>query len=173
MDYNLIIWIKSNNNPCQVQLAHEGGSVHTLAELATQDTAPAQTHEIQTNDQGHILITGDDGNTIPVQVSGHQFVTIPVNSNNYQTVVANIQGEAGSGPGGGQMVQVNAPIQISGLQHLVMKTEPGEGGGGGGAGGSLAGQHFSVLQMGDGGHQIITIRQRSPDTREPPDTNTG
>merc|ERR1719195_2180863 len=77
-----------------VQLAHEGGSVHTLAELATQDTAPAQTHEIQTNDQGHILITGDDGNTIPVQVSGHQFVTIPVNSNNYQTVVANIQGEA-------------------------------------------------------------------------------
>ena len=122
--------------------------MHTLAELATQDTAPAQTHEIQTNDQGHILITGDDGNTIPVQVSGHQFVTIPVNSNNYQTVVANIQGEAGAGPGGGQMVQVNAPIQISGLQHLVMKTEPGEGGGGGGAGGSLAGQHFSVLQMG-------------------------
>merc|ERR1719410_728629 len=106
-----------------VQLAHEGGSVHTLAELATSDTPP-QTHEIQSNEHGHILITGDDGNTIPVQVSGHQFVTIPVNSNQYQTVVANIQGEAGAGPGGGQMVQVNAPIQISGLQHLVMKTEP-------------------------------------------------
>ena len=150
----------------QVQLAHEGGSVHTLAELATSDTAG---QEIQTS-EGHILLAGDDGNTIPVQVSGGQFVTIPVNSSNYQTVVANTdQGQAG---GGQQLVHVNAPIQISGLQHLVMKTEPGEAGAGGVAG-SLAGQHFSVLQMGDGGHQIITIRQRSPDTRESPDSNAG
>ena len=122
--------------------------MHTLAELATQDTAPAQTHEIQTNDQGHILITGDDGNTIPVQVSGHQFVTIPVNSNNYQTVVANIQGEAGAGPGGGQMVQVNAPIQISGLQHLVMKTEPGEGGGGAGRAAAWRGNTSACCRWG-------------------------
>ena len=154
----------------QVQLAHEGGSVHTLAELATSDTAPA--HEIQTS-EGHILLAGDDGNTIPVQVSGGQFVTIPVNSTNYQTVVANIGGGAGEpGPGAGaagQLVQVNTPIQISGLQHLVMKTEPGEAGAGAA---SLAGQHFSVLQMGDGGHQIITIRQRRPDTRESPDDSS-
>ena len=151
----------------QVQLAHEGGSVHTLAELATSDTAP---QEIQTS-EGHILLAGDDGNTIPVQVSGGQFVTIPVNSSNYQTVVANAAGDPPPG-GGQQLVHVNAPIQISGLQHLVMKTEPGEAGPGGVAG-SLAGQHFSVLQMGDGGHQIITIRQRSPDTRESPDSNAG
>merc|ERR1719330_1621835 len=130
-----------------VQLAHEGGSVHTLAELATSDTAP---QEIQTS-EGHILLAGDDGNTIPVQVSGGQFVTIPVNSSNYQTVVANA-GDQGGG-GGGQLVHVNTPIQISGLQHLVMKTEPGE--------------------PGDGGHQIITIRQRSPDTRDSPDSNPG
>ena len=152
----------------QVQLAHEGGSVHTLAELATSDTAP---QEIQTS-EGHILLAGDDGNTIPVQVSGGQFVTIPVNSSNYQTVVANATGDPAPPGGGQQLVHVNAPIQISGLQHLVMKTEPGEAGTGGVAG-SLAGQHFSVLQMGDGGHQIITIRQRSPDTRESPDSNAG
>ena len=154
----------------QVQLAHEGGSVHTLAELATSDTPP-QTHEIQSNEHGHILITGDDGATIPVQVSGHQFVTIPVNSNSYQTVVANVQGDGGGGSSSSpaQHMVVNAPIQISGLQNLVMKTEPGEGGGG--ATPSLAGQHFSVLQMGDGGHQIITIRQRSPDHRETQDSN--
>ena len=114
--------------------------MHTLAELATSDTAPA--HEIQTS-EGHILLAGDDGNTIPVQVSGGQFVTIPVNSTNYQTVVANIGGGAGEpGPGAnaaGQLVQVNTPIQISGLQHLVMKTEPGEGSGvaGGGQGPSM------------------------------------
>ena len=139
-----------------------------MAELATPDTTP---QEIQTS-EGHILLAGDDGNTIPVQVSGGQFVTIPVNSSNYQTVVANA-GDPGPGGGNaGQLVHVNTPIQISGLQHLVMKTEPGEAGPGGVAG-SLAGQHFSVLQMGDGGHQIITIRQRSPDTRESPDSNPG
>merc|ERR1719419_1903225 len=163
-----------------VQLSHDGGSVHTLAELATSDTTANQPgHEIQTNEHGHILITGDDGNTIPVQVSGHQFVTIPVNSNNYQTVMANIQNgteqtTAGQQPQQQQQQQqqhmvINAPIQISGLQHLVMKTEPGEGGGG--ATPSLTGQQFSVLQMADGGHQIITIRQRSPDQRESQDSN--
>ena len=136
-----------------------------MAELATSDTG---SQEIQTS-EGHILLAGDDGNTIPVQVSGGQFVTIPVNSSNYQTVVANAGDTGGAG---GQLVHVNTPIQISGLQHLVMKTEPGEAGSGGVAG-SLAGQHFSVLQMGDGGHQIITIRQRSPDTRESPDSNPG
>ena len=106
-------------------------------------------------------------------MSGGQFVTIPVNSSNYQTVVANASDPGGPGGGAaGQLVHVNTPIQISGLQHLVMKTEPGEAGTGAVAG-SLAGQHFSVLQMGDGGHQIITIRQRSPDTRESPDSNAG
>ena len=197
---------------------HDAGSVHTLAEVATSDSPQTLqgTHEIQTNEHGHILITGEDGNSeyhdddddrydnscikaYPVQVSGHQLVT--VNPNMYQTVVANIQGGEG-----GQHVQVlGTPIQISGLgsnlQGLVMKTEPGEGsggGGGGGAGGSggghsqgltitpvsqqggqhsiggLSGQHFSVLQMGgEGGQQIITMRQRSPENRDnTPDTTS-
>jgi len=173
----------------QVQL-HDAGSVHTLAEVATSDSPQTLqgTHEIQTNEHGHILITGEDGNTYPVQVSGHQLVT--VNPNMYQTVVANIQGGEG-----GQHVQVlGTPIQISGLgsnlQGLVMKTEPGEGSGGGHnqgltitpvsqqggqhSIGGLGGQHFSVLQMGgEGGQQIITMRQRSPENRDnTPDTTS-
>merc|ERR1719336_3138077 len=53
----------------QVQLPHDGGSVHTLAEVATSDNqVVTATHEIQTNEHGHILITGDDGQGIPVQV---------------------------------------------------------------------------------------------------------
>ena len=159
----------------QVQLPPDGGSVHTLAEVATSDNqVVTATHEIQTNEHGHILITGDDGQGIPVQVSGNQFVTVPVNSSMYQTVVANV-GEAGH-----QLQVLNAPVQISGLQHLVMKTEPGEAGGGAGPGqgltitpvsgaGGLAGQQFSVLQVGEGGQQIITIRQRSPEHRDSQD----
>merc|ERR550517_590330 len=105
----------------QVQLPPDGGSVHTLAEVATSDNkVVTATHEIQTNEHGHILITGDDGQGIPVQVSGNQFVTVPVNSSMYQTVVANVE-ETGH-----QLQVLNAPVQISGLQHLVMKTEPGE-----------------------------------------------
>ena len=42
---------------------HDAGSVHTLAEVATSDSQVLQgTHEIQTNEHGHILITGEDGN---------------------------------------------------------------------------------------------------------------
>merc|ERR1719431_157764 len=167
--YNPVITLPDGTT-AQVQL-HDAGSVHTLAEVATSDSPQTLqgTHEIQTNEHGHILITGEDGNTYPVQVSGHQLVT--VNPNMYQTVVANIQGGEG-----GQHVQVlGTPIQISGLgsnlQGLVMKTEPGEGSGGGASHnqsltitpvsmssapgghslGGLGGQHFSVLQMGGEG----------------------
>merc|ERR1719350_1272745 len=132
----------------QVQL-HDAGSVHTLAEVATSDSQTMQgTHEIQTNEHGHILITGEDGNTYPVQVSGHQLVT--VNPNMYQTVVANIQGGEG-----GQHVQVlGTPIQISGLgsnlQGLVMKTEPGEGAGAG-AGAHNQGLTITPVASGQGG----------------------
>ena len=124
-------------------------------------------------------------------MSGHQLVSVPVNSNVYQTVVANIAGGEG---GGGQQVQVlGTPIQIStlggNLQGLVMKTEPGEGGAGAGQGltitpvsmgaggsiGGLAGQQFSVLQMaGENGQpqQIIMRQQRSPERRDDtPDTS--
>jgi len=175
----------------QVQL-HDAGSVHTLAEVATSDSQTLQgTHEIQTNEHGHILITGEDGSAYPVQVSGHQLVT--VNPSMYQTVVANIQG----GEGGQQVQVLGTPIQISGLggslQGLVMKTEPGEGSTSNHSQGltitpvslagssqsqhsigGLGGQHFSVLQMaGEGGQQIITMRQRSPENRDnTPDTTS-
>jgi len=190
VDPNNPVITLSDGTTAQVQL-HDAGSVHTLAEVATSDSQVLQgTHEIQTNEHGHILITGEDGNAYPVQVSGHQLVT--VNPSIYQTVVANIQGGSD-----GQHVQVvGTPIQLSGLsgnlQGLVMKTEPGEAGGGGGghsqgltitpvslpSGQSqhtigLGSQHFSVLQMAEGGQQIITMRQKSPDHREnTPDTTS-
>ena len=126
--------------------------------------------EIQTNEHGQILITGEDGQTYPVQVSGHQLVTVPTGM--YQTVVANIQGSESS-PGGQVQVGsksnpqgkqkcfqvIGTPIQIAGLsgqalQGVVMKQEPGETGSSQGltiTPVSLAShsQHVSVLQMGE------------------------
>ena len=66
--------------------------------------------EIQTNEHGQILITGEDGQTYPVQVSGHQLVTVPTGM--YQTVVANIQGSE-SGPGGQVQVVFFLSQQLS------------------------------------------------------------
>ena len=102
------------------QVIQEGTGVHTLAEVAagSQDHLHSQVistelgfcyqtplfQEIQTNEHGQILITGEDGQTYPVQVSGHQLVTVPTGM--YQTVVANIQGSE-SGPGGQVQVENN------------------------------------------------------------------
>ena len=60
---NLITMIIISNH-LKVQL-HDAGSVHTLAEVATSDNSQTLqgTHEIQTNEHGHILITGEDGNS--------------------------------------------------------------------------------------------------------------
>ena len=70
--------------------------------------------EIQTNEHGQILITGEDGQTYPVQVSGHQLVTVPTGM--YQTVVANIQGSE-SGPGG--QVQVEKSVDPSSVINPI------------------------------------------------------
>ena len=59
------------------------------------------------------MITGEDGQTYPVQVSGHQLVTVPTGM--YQTVVANIQGSE-SGPGG--QVQVDKNFDPSSVTNL-------------------------------------------------------
>jgi len=97
----------------QIQL-HESTGVHTLAEVATSDTSQT---EIQ-NEHSHILITGEDGNAYPVQVSGHQLVSVPVPASMYQTVVANIQ----SGDSGHVL---GAPIQIAGVSGpVLLKQEP-------------------------------------------------
>jgi len=155
------------------QVIQEGGSVHTLAEVAAGSQDHLHSQEIQTNEHGQILITGEDGQTYPVQVSGHQLVTVPTGM--YQTVVANLQ-QGGDG-GGGHVQVIGTPIQIAGLnsgtlQGVVMKQEPGEGGGGQGltiTPVSLANssQHVSVLQMGEGSQgTVITMGRRSPDTRE-------
>merc|ERR1719319_1346884 len=155
------------------QVIQEGGSVHTLAEVAAGSQDHLHSQEIQTNEHGQILITGEDGQTYPVQVSGHQLVTVPTGM--YQTVVANLQ-QGGDG-GGGHVQAIGTPIQIAGLnsgtlQGVVMKQEPGEGGGGQGltiTPVSLANssQHVSVLQMGEGSQgTVITMGRRSPDSRE-------
>jgi len=144
---------------------HEGAGVHTLAEVATSEhlSEISGTTEIHTTEHGHIIITGEDGQSYPVQVSGHQLVTVPVPASMYQTVVANLQ--AGGEPGhhvqvvGSHGIQLaghggrGTPIQLTGLgggmQGIVMKQEPGES-----QQGltitpvSMAGaHHVSVLQM--------------------------
>ena len=65
----------------------------------------------------------------PVQVSGHQLVTVPASI--YQTVVANIQQQGGDGGTTVQMLTGGTPIQISGVTgSVIMKQEPSEAGGG-------------------------------------------
>merc|ERR1719330_2205269 len=81
-----------------VTQVHDQAGVHTLAEVATSEhlSEISGTTEIHT-EHGHIIITGEDGQSYPVQVSGHQLVTVPVPASMYQTVVANLQanGEPG------------------------------------------------------------------------------
>jgi len=81
-----------------VTQVHDQAGVHTLVEVATSEhlSEISGTMEIHT-EHGHIIITGEDGQSYPVQVSGHQLVTVPVPASMYQTVVANLQanGEPG------------------------------------------------------------------------------
>jgi len=104
----------------QIQL-HDGAGVHTLAEVATNDGNGG--HHETVNEHQHFLITGEDGNAYPVQVSGHQLVSVPVSSTNamYQTVVANIHSESN------QVQVIGTPIQLGGVNGpVVLKQEPME-----------------------------------------------
>jgi len=111
----------------QIQI-HENTGVHTLAEVATNNDgsngAGGGGHEVQ--EHQHFLITGEDGNAYPVQVSGHQLVTVPASSGGggggmYQTVVAaNIHSSDT-----GQVQVIGHPIQLGGVSGpVILKQEP-------------------------------------------------
>ncbi|XP_023338157.1 DNA-binding protein P3A2 isoform X2 [Eurytemora carolleeae] len=132
----------------QIQL-HESG-VHTLAEVATSDG----NHELHA-EQSHILFTGEDGNAYPVQVSGHQLVTVPVSASMYQTVVANLHA------GDGHVQVLGSPIQIAGVSGpVIMKQEPLEHKTITVSTGSLSNSQVSVLQM----RRVEDERGDTPDT---------
>jgi len=136
----------------QIQL-HEGTGVHTLAEVATSDAI----HEIQGD--SHILITGEDGNAYPVQVSGHQLVSVPINASMYHTVVANMQSNENN-----QVQVLGTPIQISGVSGggMLLKQEPSETKAISMSPDSISNSQVSVLQM----------DRRSEDRGHTPDTTS-
>ncbi|KAF6215815.1 hypothetical protein GE061_000150 [Apolygus lucorum] len=68
------------------------------------------------NQEGQLIITGEDGHGYPVSVSG--MITVPVSASMYQTVVANIQQIHAQGDG---------TIQVVGPVMHVPKMEPGTG----------------------------------------------
>lgn len=174
VDPNNPIITLPDGTQAQIQL-HESTGVHTLAEVATSDSG----HEVHAEHGQHILITGEDGNTYPVQVSGHQLVTVPASI--YQTVVAQHSG----GDGGGTSVQMlqgpggggGGPLQIAGVtgSAVIMKQEPSEAGGGISLTPvtiSSSGQ-VSVLHMtGSGGGGSSSRRSEDRDIPVAPDTTS-
>uniref|UniRef100_A0A1B6FHF5 Nuclear respiratory factor 1 NLS/DNA-binding dimerisation domain-containing protein n=1 Tax=Cuerna arida TaxID=1464854 RepID=A0A1B6FHF5_9HEMI len=99
-------------------------AVHTLAEVATGEGGGVAVDlnnvtEATLNQDGQLILTGEDGHGYPVSVSG--MITVPVSGGGgmYQTVVANLQTIPGSD---GTMQVVTTP-----MVH-VPKVEPGTGG---------------------------------------------
>lgn len=117
VDPNNPVFTLPDGTQAQIQL-HDSTGVHTLAEVATSDAGTPDVH----GEPSHILITGEDGNAYPVQVSGHQLVTVPVPASMYQTVVANLHSSEG-----GTVQVLGSPIQLAGVgtgSTVVMKQEP-------------------------------------------------
>ncbi|XP_054279315.1 DNA-binding protein Ewg-like isoform X3 [Macrosteles quadrilineatus] len=113
-----------------VATIHTGGgesgtvhAVHTLAEVASGDGGVAvelnNVTEATLNQEGQLILTGEDGHGYPVSVSG--MISVPVSGGGgmYQTVVANFQHIQTNSDG---TMQVVTPIM-----H-VPKVEPGTGG---------------------------------------------
>ncbi|CAH1393780.1 unnamed protein product [Nezara viridula] len=101
------------------------GTVHTvqtLTEVSNQgDTVSVDLNNCNDdalNQDGQLILTGEDGRGYPVSVSG--MITVPVSASMYQTVVANIQQIHTQGDG---TIQVVTP-----MVH-VPKVEPGTGSG--------------------------------------------
>merc|ERR1712223_1078817 len=105
------------------------GAVHTLAEVASQHSSLEVGHSSDLQENGHIIITGDDGQAYPL--SG--MITVPVSAGTYQAVVASMQ------QGGGltfhtaenanttqtatQAIQlISAPLQLANGQ-IIAKVE--------------------------------------------------
>lgn len=104
--------------------------------------------EATLNQDGQIILTGEDGQGYPVSVSG--MVTIPVSASMYQTVVANIQ----------QIhAQSDGTMQIVPAMHMK-----GDGGGGqnGGDVETITVTPHQIVAMGTGGEtqvlQVISLK---------------
>lgn len=101
------------------------GTVHTVQTL-TEVSNQGETVSVDLNNcnddalnqDGQLILTGEDGRGYPVSVSG--MITVPVSASMYQTVVANIQQIHTQGDG---TIQVVTP-----MVH-VPKVEPGTGSG--------------------------------------------
>ncbi|XP_073984586.1 DNA-binding protein Ewg isoform X1 [Rhodnius prolixus] len=98
------------------------GTVHALADVNGQNESVAvdltNVSEEALNQEGQLIITGEDGQTYPVSVSG--MITVPVSASMYQTMVANIQQIHTQNDG---TIQVVTPVVN------VPKTEPSNGSG--------------------------------------------
>ncbi|BES90881.1 DNA-Hypothetical protein protein [Nesidiocoris tenuis] len=94
------------------------GAVHTLGEVNGQGEGVTvdlnNVGEDTLNQEGQLILTGEDGHGYPVSVSG--MITVPVSASMYQTVVANIQQIHAQGDG---------TIQVVGPMMHVPKIEPG------------------------------------------------
>lgn len=101
----------------------EGQSVHTVQALAEVGGGQGEgvsvdlnnVTEATLNQDGQLILTGEDGQGYPVSVSG--MITVPVSASMYQTVVANIQQIQGS----------DGTMQVVTPMVHVPKIEPGTG----------------------------------------------
>uniref|UniRef100_A0A8D8QDJ6 DNA-binding protein P3A2 n=3 Tax=Cacopsylla melanoneura TaxID=428564 RepID=A0A8D8QDJ6_9HEMI len=109
--------------------------------------------EATLNQDGQIILTGEDGQGYPVSVSG--MVTIPVSASMYQTVVANIQQIHAQGDG---------TMQIVPAMHM----KDGSGGGNGEVETITVTPH-QIVAMGNGGEaqvlQVISLKDGAAFTK--------
>ncbi|KAI5751827.1 hypothetical protein M8J77_011231 [Diaphorina citri] len=112
--------------------------------------------EATLNQDGQIILTGEDGQGYPVSVSG--MVTIPVSASMYQTVVANIQQIHAQGDG---------TMQIVPAMHVK-----GDGSGQGNNGGdveTITVTPHQIVAMGNGGEaqvlQVISLKDGAAFTK--------
>ncbi|KAK9504023.1 hypothetical protein O3M35_010466 [Rhynocoris fuscipes] len=98
------------------------GTVHAIADVNGQGEGVAvdltNVPEEALNQEGQLIITGEDGQSYPVSVSG--MITVPVSASMYQTMVANIQQI---------QTQHDGTIQVVTPVVNVPKSEPSNGSG--------------------------------------------
>ncbi|XP_063242799.1 DNA-binding protein Ewg-like isoform X4 [Bacillus rossius redtenbacheri] len=107
------------------------GVATTLAEVASAQADGGVTVDLSNvteatlNQDGQLILTGEDGHGYPVSVSG--MLTVPVSASMYQTVVANLQ-QIHQGDGTIQME--DGVFQVVTPMVQVPKVEPSNGGDG-------------------------------------------
>lgn len=135
-------------------------AVHTLAEVATGGGEGVSVElnnvtEATLNQDGQIILTGEDGHGYPVSVSG--MITVPVSASMYQTVVANIQ-----------QIQSDGTMQVVTPMVHVPKVEPGSTGTGGEVE-TIATHQLVAMGAGAGGEpqvlQVLSLKDTAALTK--------